>query len=128
MKKLLMVLCMLLLVVSCKEEWKEKTAKTISTTAAPLTAKLFTCGNEANIELYFYTKLRESKLLKKEDVIAVQKGLIVGSMCTAALEAILPPLVEFGSNKLPANWECTGEALENTGKLIAREVCDKIKI
>lgn len=128
MKSLLVVLLLLFVVTGCDNDtWKEKTAKSISTTAAPITAKLFSCANEANIELYFYTKLRESKLLKKKDVESVQKS--VGSnICNAALEAILPPLVNFGSKKLPADWECTGSAIEETGKLIAKEVCDKIKI
>lgn len=128
MKSLLVVLLLLFVVTGCDNDtWKEKAANTIATAAAPVTAKLFSCGNEENIEKYFYTKLRESKLLRKKEEVVVVKSVVAG-ICTAALEAILPPLVDFGSQKLPADWECTGEALEDTGRIIAKEVCAKIKI
>lgn len=128
MRNLLILLFALLVFTSCnKDEYKVKVAKTIADTSAPIVAKAFTCANEPAINKYLFDKLRASKLLKPSEE-TVNKSLIVGAMCNAALEAVLPPLVEFGSKKLPADWQCTGEALENTGKLIATEVCNKIKI
>lgn len=127
MRNLLVLMFMMFVVTSCSnDEFKVKVAKSIADTGAPIIAKAFTCVNEPAINAYLYDKLRASKILKPSE--PVKKSLIVGPLCYAALEAVLPPLVDFGSKKLPADWQCTGEALENTGKVIAREVCDRIKI
>lgn len=131
MKKLFVLVFAMLIFTGCKDEWKVKTATVIAETGAPVVAKAFTCSNQDEIKNYLFTKLRESKLLKKKEVIAEVKSMRKGLgsvVCLAAVEAILPPLVDFGANKLPENWGCTGEALENTGKLIANEICAKIPL
>ena len=133
MKKLIILIVMIVVsayMVSCSstsvDKVKEHGAKITAKATALGFTKLASCKKPDLIEAHAYSKLMELSWFKPEVQKSFNKGL-VSQICVAAIDAILPFMVDFGTGQLPAEWECDGTDLERVTSELAKMACSNIK-
>ena len=129
---LLMILMFTFNLMSCSsttvDNMKEQGAKITAKATAMGFAKVASCKKVDLIEAHAYEKLMELEWFKPEAGIqkSFEKGF-VSQICVAAVDAILPFMVDFGTGQLPEEWECSGDNFENITQKLAHTACSYVK-
>ena len=90
---------------------------------APVLAKSLTCNNENAIQEDIKNAILELEWFNKS--LQNQKSMY-SSLCVGVMKAVLPKLINFGANKLPQEWGCTGHGIEITLEKLAIYGCSRI--
>ena len=128
MKKLIMLIILCFGIASCgsmsSDNWKDKTAESISGGAAAAVAKALDCSNKEAIQEDIKGKILELSWFKK-DIQKETKGL-GSSLCVLVAGAVLPPLVGMGAEQVPEKWGCTAASASESIVSLAKMGCQAI--
>ena len=128
--KYLLTIALVLSLVNCTQQTKQTAAETMAATVAPAISTALSCSHPdivkadvlAQLDTWFKVNPQSTEA---PNAAAVDKG-VVGSICTAAVGAILPMLIDFASSKIKPTWGCTGTLVGQGATQLAQTACGLI--
>jgi uncharacterized lipoprotein NlpE involved in copper resistance len=116
---------------SQRNDAKEKAVQAIASSGSAAITSALECKRPDLIKAKLEEELRKLSVFEQEaqekvSVLSDHKG-VGSSICQVAVTAVLPILVGYGMEKVPAEWECSGEAAQVKLSELAQKACSQVQ-